>query len=124
MAQAIDSHTTSRFHNLSNEMLADAIGHADAVLKGAEAECKALKVEFKRRGLEEVAGNEFTVTATEQIAGRLDTKALRDYLGESICRFETAVISTVIRIKAVQRLFRDLSDLCRRAGVAANALVE
>ena len=33
----------SRFHNLSNEALADAIGQADAVLKGAEAEVKALK---------------------------------------------------------------------------------
>ena len=30
MAQA--THDYSRFHNLSNEMLADAIGHADAVL--------------------------------------------------------------------------------------------
>jgi hypothetical protein len=37
----------NRFHNLTNEMLADAIGNADAVLKGAEADCKALKGEFK-----------------------------------------------------------------------------
>jgi hypothetical protein len=48
MAQAIDSITTSRFHNLSNAALADALGHADAVLKGAEAECKSLKDEIKR----------------------------------------------------------------------------
>ena len=33
------------------QQLADALGHADAVLKGAEAECKALKDEIKRRGL-------------------------------------------------------------------------
>ena len=51
MAQATDLPTTSRFHNLSNGALADALGHADAVLKGAEAECKALKEEIKRRGL-------------------------------------------------------------------------
>jgi hypothetical protein len=33
MPQAVEAHTTSRFHNLSNEALADALGHADAVLK-------------------------------------------------------------------------------------------
>jgi len=102
MAQAIDSNTT-RFHNLSDEMLADAIGHADAVLKGAEAEAKALKDEFKRRALTEVAGDNFTITAQEQIASRLDVKAVREHLGEYCHRFETAVISTVIRIKAVQK---------------------
>jgi hypothetical protein len=42
MAQAIEASTTSRFHNFSNAQLADALGHADAALKGAEAECKAL----------------------------------------------------------------------------------
>jgi hypothetical protein len=104
MAQAANIHTRSRFHNLSNEALADAIGHADAVLKGAEAECKALKDEFKRRGLTEAAGDNFTVTATEQIAGRLDTKAVKAFLGDSYRRFEIAVVSTVIRIKAAKPL--------------------
>jgi hypothetical protein len=94
----------SRFHNLANPALADALGHADAVLKSAEAECKLLKDEFKRRGLVEVTGGRFTVTATEQIAGRPDTKAVKEYLGESYHRFENAVISTVIRIKSVQRI--------------------
>jgi hypothetical protein len=103
MAQATHDSITSRFHNLSDSALADALGHADAVLKGAEAECKSLKDEFKRRGLPEIAGDEFTVTATEQIAGRLDTKAVKEYLGESYRRFEIAVISTVIRVKAVTR---------------------
>ena len=104
MAQATHISTTppSRFHNLPNTALADALGHADAVLKGAEAECKLLKDEFKRRGLIEVAGVHFNVTATEQIAGRLDSKAVKEYLGESYHRFENAVVSTVIRIKSVQ----------------------
>ena len=101
MAKAIESPTTSRFHNLSDSALADELGHADAALKGAEATCKALKDEFKRRGLAEVAGSEFTVTATEQISGQL---AVKEYLGESYRRFEVATISTVIRIKAIQRL--------------------
>ena len=80
------------------------LSHADALLKGAEAECKALKEEFKRRGLLTVAGEQFTVTRSEQISGRLDVSAVKQYLGESWRRFEVATVSTVIRIKAVQRL--------------------
>jgi hypothetical protein len=38
MAQAIHSLTTSKFHNLFSEALADALGHADACLKGTEAD--------------------------------------------------------------------------------------
>src|ERR1700676_3600297 len=72
MAQAtnVSIISPSRFHNLADPALADALGHADAVLKGAEAECKLLKDEFKNRGLVEVAGGQFTVTATEQITSR------------------------------------------------------
>jgi hypothetical protein len=103
MAQAVEIPTISRFHNLSNEALADALGDADAALKGAEAECKSLKDEFKRRGLAEVAGDYFTVTATEQIAGRLDVAAVKQHLGDYWHRFEVATVSIVIRIKAVQR---------------------
>jgi hypothetical protein len=102
MAQAINPSITSRFHNLSNEALADALGHADAVLKGAEAESKALKDEFKRRGLIDAAGEHFAVRASEQIAGRLDVGAVKQHLGESWRRFEVATVSTVIRIKAVR----------------------
>src|SRR5258707_455066 len=43
--------TVSRFHNLSDEALADAIGRADAIVKGAEAALTALKDEFKARGI-------------------------------------------------------------------------
>jgi hypothetical protein len=100
MAQATGNYTTSRFHNLSNGALADALGRADAVLKGAEVECKALKDEFKRRGLTEAAGDNFLVTAS----GRLDTKAVKDFLGETYRRFEVATVATVIRIKSATPL--------------------
>jgi len=102
MAQATNISITSRFHNLSHAALADAIGHADAVLKGAEAECKALKDDFKARGLLTVAGNDFTVTRSEQISGRLDVAAVKTHLGDTWRRFEVALVSTVIRIKAVK----------------------
>ena len=81
-----------------------AIGRADATVKGAEAELATLKDEFKARGLSEVAGDEFAVTASEQIAGRLDSKAVKAFLGDGYFKFEKAIISTVIRIKAANRL--------------------
>src|ERR1700685_1737673 len=95
--------TVSRFHNLSDEALADAIGRADAIVKGAEAEL-ATPNEFKARGLSDVAGDEFSVTATEQISGRIDTKAVKELLGARYSAFERVIISTVIRIKAANRL--------------------
>ena len=104
MAQATDLPTTSRFHNLSNAALADALGNADASLKGAEAECKALKDEIKRRGLLEVAGDSFAIRIAEQISGRLDVAAVKQYLGDSWRRIEVATVSTVVRIKAVKPL--------------------
>ena len=96
--------TVSRFHNLSNEALADAIGRADAIVKGAEAELTALKDEFKARGLADVAGDEFAVTASEQISGRLDAKAVKAFLGDGYFKFENAIVSTVVRVKAANRL--------------------
>ena len=102
MAQAIEVPT--RFHNLSNSALADTLGHADAVLKGAEAECKALKDEIKHRGLLEAAGDNFAIRVSEQISGRLDVPAVKQYLGDSWRRFEVATVSTVVRIKAVKPL--------------------
>jgi hypothetical protein len=104
MAQATNLSTTSRFHNLTDAALADAIGHADAVLKGAEVECTALKDEFKRRDLREAAGSTFTVRASAQFNTRLDTKAVRDFLGEAAHRFEVTSASIVIRIKAITLL--------------------
>jgi hypothetical protein len=102
MAQAAQHY--NRFHNLSNEAIADAIGHADAVLKGAEAECKALKEEFKARGLLTAAGEHYTITRSDQISGRLDVAAVKQHLGDAWRKFETTSITTVIRIKAGQRL--------------------
>ena len=96
--------TVFSLSDLSNEALADAISRADAIVKGAEAELATLKDEFKARGLSDVAGDEFAVTATEQIAGRLDSKPVKAFLGDGYFKFEEAIVSTVIRIKAANRL--------------------
>jgi len=101
---AVQQNTTSRFHNLSDTALADEIGCVDSISKAAETELKALKDEFKTRGLSAATGDAFSVTATEQIAGRLDAKAVRNYLGTAYSRFEVAVVLTVIRIKAANRV--------------------
>jgi hypothetical protein len=100
MAQANHAYTTSKFHNLSNEMLADAVGRADAILKGAEAEVKALKDEFKSRGLLTADGERFTVTRSDQVSSRFDISAAKAALGEAWRKFEAATIVTVLRIKA------------------------
>jgi hypothetical protein len=100
---AVQQNTTSRFHNLSAAALAAELGRVCAISKAAETELKALKDEFKARGLVTASGDAFAVTATEQIAGRLDAKAVREYLGTTYSRFEVAVVSTVIRIKAANR---------------------
>jgi hypothetical protein len=44
------------------------------------------------------------VTATEQISGRIDAKAVKELLGDGYFKFEKAIVSTVIRIKAANRL--------------------
>jgi hypothetical protein len=101
MAQAI--HNYNRFHNLSHEALADVLGQADAILKGAEAEVAALKCEFKNRGLLTVSGERFTVTRSDQVSSRLDVAAVKAFLGDAWRKFETASITTVIPIKFVER---------------------
>jgi hypothetical protein len=98
MAQATSAY--SRFHNLFNEALADAIGTTDALLKGVEAEIAALKATFKERGILTASGERFTVTRSDQVSSRLDVAAVKQFLGDAWRRFETASITTVIRIKA------------------------
>ena len=95
--------TVSRFHNLSDEALADAIGRADAIVKGAEAELATLKDEFKVRGLSDVAGDEFTVTATERLLAPRHESGSR-LPRRQASKFETDSNTTTIRIKAATRL--------------------
>ena len=99
MATAASTTTASRFHNIADAALADEIGRLDAIVKAAEAELKAAKDEFKARGLTAASGDAYAVTATEQIAGRLDAKAIKAHLGDAYAKFEMAVVSTVIRVK-------------------------
>jgi hypothetical protein len=91
IAMADAASSTNRFHNLSDRQLADALGRSDAVQKAAEAELKAVKDEFRRRGPSEIAGDDFTVTATDQIAGRADVAALKAHLGDGYRKLGDAI---------------------------------
>jgi hypothetical protein len=104
VTQATHSNSTPSWHNFTNEMLADAIGRADAILKGAEAEVAALKGEFKSRGLLSATGERFTITRSDQVSSRLDVAAVKAALGDAWRKFETASIMTVVRIKATPQL--------------------
>lgn len=96
--------SVSRFHNLSDAALADAIGAADADAKAATTELEALKAEARARGRELLVGDRHEITIREQIQGRADVAALKLHLGTAYARFEKPVISTVVRVKAVDRL--------------------
>ncbi len=85
-------------------MLADRLGEADATLKAYEAQVAEIKAEIKRRGILEAAGDHYTVKVTEQISGRLDTAKVREFLADRYREFENVIISTVVRVKAVNRL--------------------
>jgi hypothetical protein len=82
----------------------DEIGRVDAIAKAAEAELKALKDEFKARGLDCAEGLVSTVTASEVFKNTLDMTRIREALGDHVKQFETLMVSTVIRIKPTRRL--------------------
>jgi hypothetical protein len=97
----------SKYHNLSDAALADEIGRIDAIAKAAEAELKALKDEFKARGLDCAKGEFSTVTASEVFT--IDVARVREALGDRVKQFETLIVSTVIRIKPARRLVEVLA---------------
>jgi hypothetical protein len=84
--------TATRFHNYSNERLADALGAAACARKLAEEEERELKAELKRRGLDRAAGERYAVLRTRFVVWVLDTEAARRELGEEeyahLCRVQ------------------------------------
>jgi hypothetical protein len=94
------THDHNRFHNYSGAALADLLGAADAVLKGAEAECKSIKDEIRKRGVADLVGEKFTVTVRAQFTKRLDVERVRSFLGDTAAEFEAVSAVQTIRIKA------------------------
>jgi hypothetical protein len=91
---------TNRFHNISNEALADLIGEADLKAKAATAELEALKAEMKGRGLAGAIGQRWAVSVSEFLQARIDTAAVRALLGDKASQVEKVTISNRVTIKA------------------------
>jgi hypothetical protein len=89
----------NRYHNLSNEQLADEIGKLHTKIKSLEDEIEPYKEEFKRRGCSAVRGALFVVTASETTQKRLDSKKLRADLGDALAPYDMEVSSTRILVK-------------------------
>ena len=73
-ANNLSTISPSRFHNLSDPSARRSARPCRRRPERGGGRVQTFKDEFKRRGLVEVAGDNFTVTATEQIVGRLDSR--------------------------------------------------
>ena len=62
--------------------LADQIGQLDAQIKALSEQLDALKEQAKASGLDEIEGRIFKVSIGKSIRSSLDTKAVKDELGQ------------------------------------------
>lgn len=85
------------FGNRSDADLADEFGDLKAQLDALEKRLDAIKDELKAR-IDDVPamGAKWTVTKSESTQKRLDTKALRELLGDDLDPYEKT--STVVRM--------------------------
>jgi len=75
--------TNNRFHNMSEALLADAIGGLDAEIKALEAEKEAARAALKARGLNRADGERFTVAFVSAIRQSLDVAAVKAEMGQA-----------------------------------------
>jgi hypothetical protein len=95
---------TNQFNNLSNEQLADEIGELDTVIKDQEKRLTELKDAFKSRNCSAARGSFFVVTVSESTSKRLDTKKLREALGDALDGYEIESTSTRLLVKPAPRM--------------------
>ena len=88
------------FHNLSTEDLADQFGDVKAQIAALEDREDALKKELAAR-IDDVpaVGPRWTVTKSESVSRRLDTKALRELLGDGLAPYEKESVSVRMLVK-------------------------
>jgi hypothetical protein len=86
--------------DLTAAELADAIGFNDIELKRAEKRAKELKDAARLRNQPRMVGEVFEINVAEQVAEKLDTDAVKVFLGHRLQAFLKEVRSTVVRIKA------------------------
>ncbi|MBY0421360.1 MAG: hypothetical protein K2Q06_03580 [Parvularculaceae bacterium] len=96
----------NQFDNISDAYLADEYGNLKAQADSLDERIKLIRDEIVARqaapgASDRIEGSRFTVTVAKQSTARLDTKALKAALGESIIReYEKTSESTVLRVKA------------------------
>ena len=91
----------SNLHNVASTAIADEYGTIAGQIDLLEKRKSELKAELVARSVEHVEGARFTVTVSEQVSKRLDTKALKDALGPNIiAEYERETTSQVVRVKA------------------------
>lgn len=95
---------TNQFNNLSNAQLADEIGTLDTNIKDQEKRLADLKDAFKSRQCSAARGEYFAVTVSESTSKRLDTKKLREALGDALDGYEIESTSVRLLVKPAPRL--------------------
>ena len=85
------------FDNMSDHDLADEIGQLNFKIKADEAELDRLKDEFKKRGASITRGAKWIVSASTCESQRLDTKKVKDVLGDALDD-SFFITSTVTRV--------------------------
>lgn len=95
--------------NITPAALADEIGQLDADLKAFEVTVKdkkdALKAMLAKSGETIARGDRFMITVTETTSERLDTKRLRDALGDALDGYTITSTSSRMTIKAAPRQY-------------------
>lgn len=120
MATRID---ITKFDNLSDAALADEIGELDCQAKAIEARIKDLKLELTRRGVEKAEGERFNVTKSEAVRWSLDTKVVREELGEAWCNARSKV-AAVVSFRITPNRAALAAAACRRSGEEASEAVQ
>lgn len=95
---------SEQFNNLSNEQLADEIGELDTLIKDQDKRLSDLKDAFKARKCSAARGQFFAVTVSESTSKRLDTKKLREALGDALDGYEIESTSVRLLVKPAPRL--------------------
>lgn len=92
---------TDKFHNIATAHIADEFGALDQQAKALDKRIAELKDELKKRtgGDEVVEGARFTVTVATTATTRIDTKKLREILGDAVKEVEMTSESIRVTVK-------------------------
>jgi predicted phage-related endonuclease len=100
----------NRFHNLSLGQLADQFGELKAQMDALEKQADEIKDELKSRVRDVPAiGERYTVTKIESTQKRLDTKGLRELLGDALAPYEKESPVVQLRVKPTE-IFREAAE--------------